>query len=522
MFWHKRLDYDPKEFPNYRILFPEPETGFERIIKQWPIVFHFIGFTFKFLISILSIIFQWCCMIVRNPFQYRKHNAWIIGKYQASPTGAHMAWGIFITSWFFHFAYRLSVAAWEVVLGAYDDPFWALYSTWDFFILSAIFNLAEFFLVTVFKMSTYSLASLIALLIAVAMWQLHYCFFVYTPEEVLEGSQFLTNYSLANQSPKNQPLISEAHITPDRPGRCFRVPTPSTGSSASSSRSSPDTTHLHLRPRKSNKPPGAAYVQVSPQAIQKLHDEGIFIPEPTRETDYSYIQPINPKRLTNFSRFDTKIRSQRLREAERKRGIVIESPEPQYDDTPSPTVPTKTQWVFSAIESVQRKLRWIEQDITEIKMQVNAFSEASNVRPLPATSRALPGSPQTQQRNATLEEKDRIRAAITDYPPKIESLAYNVLRQQRGMEEALTRIDRLIANAGDVTSRAIHMEVKDVNSRANSMFNRARQAQISSRDIEELCKDHRRKLEADAVKLRRMERTHVKHIRVRFNDEVYA
>jgi hypothetical protein len=56
-------------------------------------------------------------------------------------------------------------------------------------------------------MSTYSFVVSLALLGAVAMWQLHYYFFVYSPEVTEEVSY---------HSPEKEVLS-----TPDKPGRCF-------------------------------------------------------------------------------------------------------------------------------------------------------------------------------------------------------------------------------------------------------------------------------------------------------------
>lgn len=270
MLWRRsRLTYDPKQFPNYR---PCPETGSERLIKECPNVFHFIAFTIGFQISIFSIILEWFCMMLRSPLQYSRHNDWILDHYKASPTASHMLWGAFITAWSSHFLFRIGKAVCKVIIDAYDDPVWALYEIWDlgvysqfflirtiFFILTTIFNFVCFWAIFLFNMSTYSFVVSLALLGAVAMWQLHYYFFVYSPEVTEEVSY---------HSPEKEVLS-----TPDKPGRCFRAPTPSTGSSTSSPRSSPEHTPPHLRPRLSNKPPGAAYVKVSPKAIQKLHDE---------------------------------------------------------------------------------------------------------------------------------------------------------------------------------------------------------------------------------------------------------
>ncbi|PNP75857.1 hypothetical protein FNYG_10717 [Fusarium nygamai] len=520
MFWRRsRLTYDPKQFPNYR---PYPETGFERLIKECPNPFHFIAFTIRFQISIFSIILEWFCMMLRSPLQYSKHNDWILGHYEASPTVSHMLWGAFITAWSSHFMYRIGKAVCEVIIDAYDDPLWALYEIWDlgvssqfflvrtiFFILTTIFNFVCFWTVFFFNMSTYSFAVCLTLLGVVAMWQLHYYFFVYSPQEVPEEVSYHSTEK-------------EVLSTPDRPGRCFRVPTPSTGSSTSSYRSSPGHTSPHLRPRPSNKPPGAAYVKVSPKAIQKLHDEGVFVPEPTRVADYSYLEPFAVKRPTNFSRSDAKAHFRRVREIERKKGIISNSPDPYKDDPPSPTVITKTAWIYSKMDAVDRTLRNIMEDVTEMNTLLNTFRDKGSVKPLPDASPAIPLSPRTQRRNASLAERDRIGQVINDYKREINIISERVHRHQPWAEDMLKQIDRLVAHAGDAASRANRIEVEDCKRRVDLAFKSVDAATTTSKEIEAFCVDRQIELDAQAKKLRRMDRTLARYPKIPIFEEYYG
>ncbi|KAF4344507.1 hypothetical protein FBEOM_1521 [Fusarium beomiforme] len=449
--------------------------------------------------------------MIRSPLQYSRNNNWILAHYDACSTVSHILWGAFITAWSSHFLYRIGKVILELILDVYEDPLWAIYEMLGLgaysqylllraigFILATSFDFTFFLIAFLYKMSTYSLITSIILLGGITMWQLYYYFFVYTPEK-------------AFQEPQTQPPKKEVPSTPDRPGRCFRVPTPSTGSSTSSSRSSPNTTAVYPQTR-SNKLPGAAYVKVSPKAIQKLHDEGVFVPEPTREPDYSYIKPVTKRRTTVFSRLDAKRHYRAIKEAERKKGTVTDGPDPYKDDPPSPpTAPTKIAWIYSSLDAVERKLRFITEDVTKMNMLVNAFKEESAIRPPPPTSRALRHSPQTQKRYATLAEKDRIGQVALEYSRKINPIGENVLRQQLGLQESLERIDRLVTNAEDVASKAIRTEVADCKSRVAIWFKGAQDAIRSCRDIEQLCRDCRVKLEAEAIKLHRMDLTRSKY-----------
>ncbi|KAF4989257.1 hypothetical protein FGRMN_9223 [Fusarium graminum] len=542
MLWRKKLDYDPKEFPNYRILFPEPETAFQRLLKQWPIVPEFFVYTVNLLFSIIVILLQYFFMLLRNPLGYPESSKWLVSQYQASPTVGHMSWGAFITVWFFHLCYRVGSVIWEQVCDAYDDPLWAIYCIWDlglysqslvirtiFSILSTTFNLIYFSVALLLNLSTYSLSAVIVLLVAVALYQLHYYFFEYSPEKDLTGSHHNEDHLTPERpgrtfrapTPSTGFSNLSSHNTPDSPGRTFRMPTPSTGSSISSHGSSPDTSLSPRRPSpKSNKPPDASYVKLSPKAVAKLHTEGIFVPEPTRAPDYSYLKPINTKRLTNFHRVDIQIRSRRIKDSEERQKYLSQNPKLVREDTTPSTVPTKTLWIYSTLDSVERQLRFITQDVTNANVQVNSFRQASQIRPLPPTSSSLPGSPRGQKRDATLAEKDRIKAAIKEYSLNIENTINNVLKQQRGIQEKLVSIDRLLEYAGDCATRAMRGEVQDCKSRLETMFRGARQVMISSRNIEELCENRIEKLEAEAAKLRRMDRTHIKGIRVSFGDEI--
>jgi hypothetical protein len=542
MLWRKKLDYDPKEFPNYRILFPELQTGFQRLLKQWSMIPDFAVYTTNLLFNIIVTLLQYFSMLLRNPLGYSESFNWVVGQYQTSPTVMHITWGAFITVWFFHLCYLIGLVVWEQMLDAYDDPMWTLYQTWNlglylqslvirivFFILTAIFDLFCFAFFFLLNLSTYSLSTAIVLLVAVALYQLHYYIFEYTPERVLTESSgeeaHLTPDKPGRNShvstPSTESSISSCRITLDRAGRNFKVPTPSTGSSSSSSGSSPEISCSQRRPSpKSNKPPGASYVEVSPKAIAKLHAEGIFVPEPTRVADYSYLRPINPKRLTNLHRIDIRIRSRRIKDAEGEKKYLSENPEIKQEDTTPSTVPTKTQWIYSSLDSIERQLRFITQDVANLNVQVNSFKKASHILSMPPHSSSLPGSPRGQKRVATLAEKDRIKAAIKEYSSNIENTATNVLQQRPGIQERLVRVDRLLECAGDCVTRSMRTEVQDCKERLEVMFKGVRQAQVSSRNIEELCEDRMEKLEAEAAKLRRMDRTHIKGIRVSFPDEI--
>ncbi|KAF4966209.1 hypothetical protein FSARC_6094 [Fusarium sarcochroum] len=506
MFFRKPpLTYDPKEFPNYRILFPKQQTGFERLIKQWPAIFHFFVYTLKLFFGILGIFFEYFCMLGRNPFKYNDANDWILAQFRSS-TVNRVFYGFFLSFWFGRISLTLIYIACDWLVEAYEDSLDACHQVWDFraylqsilissvlFILSFtfdiiswlavfLFNMAWSLAILFFDMSSYSIIFIFA---SVILYQLHHYFFVYTPEE----------------PPKEE-------IETPKPGRCFRVPTPSTSSSTSSSRSSP---RRSPRPFKSNKPPGAAYVQVSPKALEELHSHGIYVPEPTRIRPYPELKPFDPRRHTNFHRVDIMIRSRRNKAAEelREEKNTLSTTEPS-------TVPTKNQWLYSSIASVERQLIHITQDVSELKMQVNYFRRESNPRPFSLEKSSLPGSPRSQQRIATLNEKERIETTKNNYSRKIEAVAVGVLGQEPRLKEALAGLDRWLSNGQDVTTSAMRGQVEYCRTKLELMFKAVEQAQWSARNIEEKCEETMEALVAEAAKLRRLDRTHVKGKRVSF------
>ncbi|KAM0563761.1 hypothetical protein ACHAPJ_001493 [Fusarium lateritium] len=514
MFFRKSpLTYNPKEFPNYRILFPEQQTGFERLIKQWPEIFYFFVYTFKLFMSVLGIFFQYICMVGRNPFKYNDANDWILAQFRSS-TLSRVFYGFFLTFWFGRISLTLIYNACDWLVEAYEDPVDACHQVWEFraylqsilisiiiFILSLCFDIVSWIAVFLFNM-TYSLTiflfdmssySIFFMFASVILYQLHHYLFVYTPEV-----------------PPNEELE-----TP-KPGRCFRVLTPSTSSSTSSSRSSP---RRSPPPFKSNKPPGAAYVQVSPKAVEELRSHGINVPEPTRTRPYPELRPFDPRRHTNFHRVDIKIRPRRIKATEelQRENTALTTTEPS-------TVPTKTQWLYSSIASVERQLIHITQDVTDLKMQVNYFRGESHPRPFRLETSSLPGSPRSQQRIATLNEKDRIEATKKNYSQKIETVAVGVLRQEPRIKEALASLDRWLSNGQDVTTCAMRGQVEHCRTKLELMFKAAEQAQWSARNIEEKCEETMEALVAEAAKLRRLDRTHLKGKRVAFDfrNEIFA
>ncbi|KAJ4138054.1 hypothetical protein NW768_001870 [Fusarium equiseti] len=514
MFWQKELGYDPKDYPNYH---PYQGTPFTRLLKQWPEIPLFIVWTFTFLFSILSILCEWFEMFVRDPLHFDKANAWLIQQYQSCNSVFQITYGAFITFWFLHLCYCGLLVALAELLHAYNDPVRACCQLLDlvdylqtlsiriftgiiFGILSVVTNSAIF----IYDMTENGLGSLIILLGVFALFQLCYYLFFYDP--TAEEKQPTSLKSILKKTSENalqsqmtssehcygifaSPTVTPIPITPfnppwrSSPGRCFRVPTPSTGSSNSSL----DRTPSRRRPSpKSNKPPGASYVSVSPQSAEKLRADGYGVPEPTREPTYSWIKPITPEQLIHLPP-----------EAEEE-GRFIHS-----------IAPTKDQWVYSSLDAVERRLKHITEDVEELAAKVTSFSETSTIQPIPEPSDHLRASPRTQKRRATLAERDRIKAARNDYAPKIEHAAMAILQQQHGVEELMNRIKNLINKTKDPVSRAAGQELEDYRVKVKSIFHKASQELIKSRNIENICEAHLAKLASEAGQLKRLDKAHL-------------
>ncbi|CEI68833.1 hypothetical protein FVEN_g11143 [Fusarium venenatum] len=542
MLWRQEpRGYDPKDFPNYK-LYQNHETGFQQLLKQWPAIFTFIAWSFTFLFSILTIINEWFWMIIRDPFQYGKANAWIIKQYHGCPTVFQMTYGAILTVWFFSIFYRVVVAICDVLLYTYNDPVWAynqvltisfyvedIFFSGSTLITCTIFNFAYSFIVLLHDMSVHSLSGAIVLLIAVALFQLHHYLFVYNPEATKESPEplkgILKDSSVDTvQSPKmsmgsyqvpTPPTGSSLQRIPydppwrSSPGRCFRVPTtPSTGSTTSSS---PDPTPFRRRPSpKSNKPHGASYVTVPPASVEKLRADGYGVPEPTRETTYSWDSPTSDERLAQLRRrAQLRVRPSptKFKEVEQHKAEAEE--EARFVHS---IVPNKTQWVYSSLDVVKRRMVSITDEVTELRTKVDSFNEAGIVRRIPEPSDDLEASPRTQKREATLTERERIKTAMTHYVPEIENAAMAILKQQHGVEELLARVQNLIAKAGKAgcaVSRAILGEVEDNRVKVKNMFGDARQTLIKARSTEELCEGRRVKLTEEANRLKRLDRAHL-------------
>lgn len=179
-------------------------------------------------------------------------------------------------------------------------------------------------------------------------------------------------------------------------------------------------------------------------------------------------------------------------------------------------VPTKTQWVYSALDAIERRISNITAEVTELRTQVGSFKEAGIVQPIPEPSDEPSDdpsvSPRTQKRDATLTERERIKAAMTHYIPAIENAAVAILKRQHGVEELLARIENLInkaAKSGCAISRAMSGEADDYRIKIKNIFGDARQALIKARSIEELCEDRRVKLAEEANRLKRLDQAHL-------------
>ncbi|CAG7564189.1 unnamed protein product [Fusarium equiseti] len=501
MFWQKELGYDPKEYPNYH---PYQGTPFTRLLKQWPEILRFIVWTFTFLFSILSILCEWFEMFVRDPLHFGKANAWLIEHYQSCDSVFQITYGAFITFWFLHLCYCGLLVALAELLHAYKDPVWACLQLLDlvdylqtlsiriftgiiFGILNVITNSAIF----IYDMTEHGLGSLIILLGVFALFQLCYHLFFYDPtaeqkqppkplKSILKQT---TENALHSQMVNSDcgygifasPTVTPIPVTPynppwrSSPGRSFRVPTPSTGSSNSSI----DRTPSRRRPsHKSNKPPGASYVSVSPKSAEKLRAGGYGVPEPTREPTYSWIKPVTPEQLIHLPHI-------------------------------------QLRWVYSSLDAVERRLKHITEDVEELGAKVTSFSKAATIQPIPEPSDDLPASPRTQKRQATLAERERIKAAKKEHAPKIEHTAMAILQQQHGVEELMNRIQNLINKTKDSVSGAAGRELEDYRVKVKNVFANANQELIKSRNVEDLIADHLAKLANEAGQLKRLDKAHL-------------
>ncbi|KAM5370936.1 hypothetical protein ACJZ2D_008249 [Fusarium nematophilum] len=128
MFFRKRVRaYDPKDFPRYRTLFPQPKTKLEMLLDGLPPVMSFLNCNWQLFLIMFNTALTFLCMVCREPRELPAAIDWIVREYK-SADGARVTHGGLLLFWLYRTLISLSYTTWDVLVIAFHRwvPFYRL------------------------------------------------------------------------------------------------------------------------------------------------------------------------------------------------------------------------------------------------------------------------------------------------------------------------------------------------------------------------------------------------------------
>ncbi|KAF4974411.1 hypothetical protein FZEAL_8685 [Fusarium zealandicum] len=490
------LDYDPREFPRYRILFPKPKTTIEMIAEYAPPVKSFLACNWAIFLVMFNTVCEFLGMVYDDPLQLPAAVEWIRLEYKAAD-GANITHGALLLFWLYRTSISLSYTIWDVLVFAFHRwvPFyrhvWAERAYWQGVLLRGVavvipatVDMISFLIVCVFA---------VVLLFQLGMW-----LFAHGPED-----------APADVQPRP---LSPAPLSPLSPSS---PPSPDYGS---------------------KKPAGAGYVEVSPKARQYLDSHDITVPSWCK-------QPHN--RTTNFqsihptSRYQS--RGSRVPQGENEytpRHYNTTLPHqqetntsPHHHDTSKTTSPhqkqnttsgqddkqqatdLKTKWLKGSLSSVEREIMLTTDCFGRLKVQVSYFSRESNARSPTQKKSPAGGSIEERQFSAieaeNSREKKRIQAMIASHAPGIEVTTAQIRLSYDTFKAKLTNIETRLEEFGTAANNTMRKQLEECKASLEVIDKGITKAWNSHKGIEARCLQRVESLDKEVAKWRRYEKVRV-------------
>ncbi|KAL2692366.1 hypothetical protein Neosp_002772 [[Neocosmospora] mangrovei] len=497
-FFRRKLDYDPKEFPRYRQLFPEQRSFFEKLLDYKPAAIKFIAASWHILVLTWNIMIQFFAIIDYNIFNVPTAVRWL-GNEFITADGCNMVHGILLIFWLYRTSYSLSFVLCDILKWFHQNwvPFYA--DLW----LDRLRFVGSILLYIFFSIpSVLNALSILVIcgVIGIPFFQIAlYLYGICPPRpEWLRRPDWLR---FPEPEPRcNRPVPFSVRFSNPPSPRTPRTPTPPP-SPPSPPRAfdfcpPPDpedvkrrpwlyTTYpgasFHMRnPFSSLKPPGAGYVTPKPAPPPKPKPVSTIKPP---GASYKKVSPkakhylrshginpkhLTPKRSTNF---------QRLNSSQQNRPVDTEL---QY------------QWFGGILSSAERELVQMKSEVNRLKTLTNQFHKQScasiqMASPSPTTALLLrPEIAAVKGDNA--REKLRFRALLTEYPPEIKKIVTYIQQSHPRIRDALidlsARIDPLDKSAVASAMRANYADCQD---KLTRIVRTTERAQISAENTTQRC-----------------------------------
>ncbi|RSL92570.1 hypothetical protein CEP52_013756 [Fusarium oligoseptatum] len=538
MFFRRKLDYDPKEYPRYRELFPEDRSFFAKLMDYKPAVVGFIVASWNILVITWSIIMQFFNMIDYNLFNVPSAVKWLHNEFMTAD-GCNMCHGMLLIFWLYRTGYSLSFVLCDMLKCIHRNwtPFYA--EVWLDrlrFVGSALLFIGSI-LLYIFLYIWFSIPFVLdtigSIIICGTIGILFFQIALYlhsispprpdwvrcpdwlrrpepeprSPWDV--GTNKHVPFSVRFSNPPSPKTPKKAPPSPPSPPRAWSFCIPDEEGSTPASRALYFPTPRR-NPFSSIKPPGAAYVKpkpappvkpappIKPKPVSSIKPPGASYQKVSPKAKHylrsNGINPKNltPKRSTNF---------QRLSSANQQNRPV--------------NTELNSQWFGGILSSAERELAQMNSDVQNLKTLISVFHKQSctstQMTDLSPTTALLPRPEIAAIKGDNAREKLRFRALLAEYPPEIKKIVTYVQQSHPKVREALTNLQaRIDPQDQSSISRAMRADYADCQEKLTRIVRITERAEMSAERTKERCLRRIEELSDEIARLDSIDLSHKK------------
>ncbi|KAI8686369.1 hypothetical protein NCS55_00312200 [Fusarium keratoplasticum] len=521
MFFRRKLDYDPKEFPRYRELFPEQRSFFAKLLDYKPAVVNFIAASWHILVLTWNIMIQFFTIIDYNLLNVPTAVRWL-GNEFITADGCNMTHGFLLIFWLYRTSYSLSFVLCDLLKWLHQQwvPFYADIWLHRLRCVGSVFLYIFFSIPTVLNaISFLVICGVIGIpFLQIALYLYSICpprpewlrcpDWLRLPEPEPRCNQpvpFSVRFS--NPPSPRTPRTPPPTPSPPSPPRAFDWTSPpepesikrypwlfTTPSGASDTRRNPFSSikppgaayvkpkpapPIKPKPVSSIKPPGASYQNVSPKAKHYLASNGI---NPKHLT---------PKRSTNF---------QRISSHQQDRPVDNE---------------LRYQWFGGILSSAERELVQMNSEAKHLKTLISQFHKQScasiQMTSISPTTALLPRPEIAAVKGDNAREKLRFKALLAEYPPEIKKIVTYIQQSHPRVRDALTSLQtRIDPHDQSAVACAMRADYTDCQEKLTRIVRITERAQISAENTKQRCARRIEELSDEIARLDSIDLSHKK------------
>lgn len=536
-FFRRKPDYDPKEFPRYRELFPEPRSFLAKMLDCKPPIVNFLAANWNILVITCGIMVEFFTMMDYDPWMVPTAVRWLINEFRTAD-GCNMTHGALLLFWLYRTGYSFSFVLCDLAKWLYRQwvPFYASVWLHRIYWLGSVIAYLYFSIPAIFNaISTLIMCAIVGVILLQISLYLHSVCpcpdWFRRPEPQLPDLRYARSSDhlpfhvrFSNppspRTPKTPPPIVPARAfsftSPPSPSALKRYPFYNTNNPPGDASFKPNpvstikppgaayvkrqpsgAAYVKPKPTSSIKPPGASYVKVSSKAKHYLASNGI---DPER---------LSPKRSTNFHRL-SRARNVLTPEGRDDPDVIT-----SYHQNRPINNELKHQWLAGTLSSAERELAQMDSEAQRLKTLIREFHKKScatiqMASPSPTTA-LLPRPEMAAIKGDSAREKLRFKALLAEYPPEIKNIVTYIQQSHPRVRDSLTGLEvRIDADDQSAIARAMRAEYTDCRERLTRIVRITERAQSSAENSKQRCARRIEELGDEIARLDSIDLSHKK------------